>query len=72
MTKLRDMRQKKGVTQADLAYASRVSAPFMCDLEAGRRNARMDTWERIAEALGCSTEDIIMPNGEVNSRDSAD
>lgn len=46
------------MSQADLAYQARLSAPFVCDLEAGRRGARVDTWERIASVLGCDVEDI--------------
>jgi len=58
VTRLREKRQENGMSQVDLACKAGVSAPFMCDLEAGRRGARQDTWERIADALGCPVEDI--------------
>lgn len=64
LTKLRIKRQEIGMSQIDLAEKAQVSAPFMCDLEAGRRNARPDTWERIAAAMGCDVEDIREPKGE--------
>ena len=59
MTKLKEARQEKGMSQVDLAYKVGVSAPFMCDLEAGRRGARPDTWKRIADALECTVDEII-------------
>ena len=59
MTKLKMKRREAGITQAELANRALVSAPFMCDLEAGKRTARQDTWERIANALGCDPADII-------------
>lgn len=69
MTRLKEKRQETGMSQADLAYKARVSAPFMCDLEAGRRNARPDTWERIAGVLGCPIEDIIEMRADNESAD---
>ncbi len=59
MTKLGEVRQAKGIKMSQVAYDAQVSQPFMCDLEHGRRNARLDTWERIAGALGCEVEDIV-------------
>ena len=67
LTKLREKRQENGISQADLAYKAKVSAPFMCDLEAGRRNARQDTWERIADVLGCTVDEIVEPRESVQT-----
>jgi DNA-binding XRE family transcriptional regulator len=46
------------MTQKALAEAANVSAPFLYDLENGNRNAKPETWLRIAEALECKVEDI--------------
>lgn len=59
MSRLKDVRTQRGLTQAQLADAARVSRPFMHDLEKGQRGARTDTWERIAEILGCDVEQIM-------------
>lgn len=59
VTRLKEVRTERGFTQAQLADAARVSRPFMHDLEKGLRGARADTWERIAEILGCDVDQII-------------
>lgn len=59
MNKIKAIREAKGMTQKALAEAAKVSAPFMYDLENGNRNARPETWERIANALGCTVYDLI-------------
>lgn len=59
LTKLRAKRHEVGMSQVDLAHEARLSAPFVCDLEAGRRGARDDTWKRIAGVLHCDVEDIM-------------
>lgn len=59
MNKIKAIREAKGLTQKALAEAAKVSAPFMYDLENGNRNARPETWERIANALGCTVYDLI-------------
>jgi len=59
LNKIKAIREAKGLTQKALAEAAKVSAPFMYDLENGNRNARPETWERIANALGCTVYDLI-------------
>ena len=59
MNKIKAIREAKGLTQKALAEAAKVSAPFMYDLENGNRNALPETWERIANALGCTVYDLI-------------
>lgn len=59
MTKLKRLRIEKGLTQAQVADAARISRPFVHDLEKGARGALMETWERIAEALECEVTDIM-------------
>ena len=64
MTKLMQVRQSRGVSQSELADAAGVSRPFMHDLENGKRNARQDTWERIANVLGCDVDEILHDKNE--------
>ena len=59
LTKLRERRLQSGITSGQLADMVRVSRPFMCDLEKGARGARIDTWERIADALNCKVEEVV-------------
>jgi transcriptional regulator with XRE-family HTH domain len=60
LNKIKAIREAKGITQKALAEAANVSAPFLYDLENGNRNARAETWKRIADALGCTVNDLIM------------
>lgn len=59
MNNIKRIRKDKGITQKALAEAANVSSPFMYDLENGNRNAKPETWERIATALGCTVNDLI-------------
>ena len=58
MTNLEKIRREKHMTQTALALAANVSQPYLYDLENGNRNARPETWQRIADALGCTVEEL--------------
>lgn len=59
MNHIKLIREAIGMTQKALADAANISAPFLFDLENGNRNAKPETWERIAAALGCSVSDLF-------------
>lgn len=58
MNNIKIMREKRGLTQKALADKAGVSAPYMYDLENGHRNAKPETWQRIAAVLECSVESL--------------
>lgn len=58
MNNIKQMRVGRGMRQIELAALAGVSQPFLYDLENGNRNARPETWEKIAAALGCTVEEI--------------
>lgn len=58
MNNIRRIREERGLTQKALAEAAGVSAPFLYDLENGNRNAKPETWARIAAALGCTIDEL--------------
>lgn len=58
MNNVKLIREATGLTQKALAEAANISAPFLHDLENGNRNARPETWARIAKVLGCTVEDL--------------
>ncbi len=62
MYNIKAIRESKCVTQKALAEAANISAPFLFDLENGNRNARPETLERIAYALGCTVDDLRKEN----------
>ena len=59
MNNIRVIRESSGITQKALAEAAGISAPFLHDLERGNRNAKPETMERIASALGCTVRDLM-------------
>lgn len=58
MNNVKLIREATGLTQKALAEAAGISAPFLHDLENGNRNARPETWARIAKVLGCTVDDL--------------
>ncbi len=58
--RIRRYRQGKGWTLKDLAAATKLSVPYLSDLE--RRsgvNPTLDTLTTVAEALGCSVRELL-------------
>lgn len=53
------IRSEQSMTQRELAEAAGVSRPYLCDLENNRRGAKPETWERIANVLGVSVDELI-------------
>lgn len=58
VNRLKQARLEKGVMQKDLAKAVGVSHPFIHDLENNKRNAKPETWAKIAAALGCTVKEL--------------
>lgn len=58
MNHIKQLREQRGMTQKALAQAANVSGPFVYDLENGNRNAKPETLQRIADALGCSVDEL--------------
>ncbi len=48
---IRDTRKSLGLTLREVSRKARISAPYLCDIELGRRNAPTGTLERIRAAM---------------------
>lgn len=59
LLRLREWRERRGLTQQDLADGSGVSQNAISNYETGRRNARPSTARKLADALGVGIEDLI-------------
>lgn len=58
--RIRALRQRKGWTLKDLAHKTKLSVPYLSDIE--RRegaNPTLDTMTTIAKALGCSVSELL-------------
>lgn len=60
--RIRDIRNKKGINQAELAERAQLSTPVISDIELGKNNMKIDTFKRIIEALQVSADMVLRPN----------
>jgi len=56
---VRVWRRYRGKTQAGLAAAAGLSAPYLSQIESGRRSAAANTLKRLAEALDVAVDDLL-------------
>lgn len=57
------LRREKGLTQEDVSARSGFSQQYISSLERGRRNPTVITLYELAQALGVSHVDLMMPDG---------
>lgn len=55
------LREKKGITQAELARRLEVSTPFINRVENGKKKCSVKMALRISEILDCTLNDIFLP-----------
>ncbi len=61
--RIRELRQAKGMTQAQLAKAMAMkSASAVTMWESGDRNPTSETLPRLARVLGCTVDDLYIRN----------
>jgi transcriptional regulator with XRE-family HTH domain len=58
-TRLKKLREAKGMSQAALAEKADLSRGYLLRLEAGRQDPTLGTLERLAKALGVSLKKLI-------------
>lgn len=56
--RIRELREKQDFSVRELARKLQVSAPFLSDVELGRRHPSEDVLERIASELKTTIEDL--------------
>lgn len=59
MTKLKDIRKSKGMTQAALSAFSGVNRVSIAKYETGKSTPSLKTAERLAVALGVKVDELI-------------
>jgi transcriptional regulator with XRE-family HTH domain len=57
--KLREHRQRRGLTQIELSKISGLSRATIADLEAGKRGAYQSTVKKLARALKVKPRDLM-------------
>jgi len=56
--RIRGLREEKDISVRELARKIKISAPFLSDIELGRRHPSDDVLKLIAHELGSSVEDL--------------
>lgn len=59
MNKLKQLRQKNGLTQAELAARINVSQSTVAMWENGKAYPRVESLIKLAKIFGCSVSDLI-------------
>jgi transcriptional regulator with XRE-family HTH domain len=57
--RVRELRNKKGVSQEALAFKAGIDRTYMTSVENGRRNISIQNIEKIIKALGVSVADFF-------------
>ena len=60
VNRIKELREKHGMMQKELAERAGVSRPFLHDLENNHRGAKPETYQRIADALGVSITELVL------------
>jgi transcriptional regulator with XRE-family HTH domain len=56
---IREIRKQRQITQEELAYRAQLDYSYINQIENGKRNPSMHAVQRIAQALGVQTKDLI-------------
>lgn len=64
------LRREKGLTQENVEELSGFSQQYLSDLERGRRNPTVITLYELAQALGVSHVDLVLPDDEAKAKPS--
>ena len=66
--RLRELRQKRGMTQEQLARAADTAGPYVSDMERGIKVPSLTTIIRLAIALDCKVTDLVRVFDRANLR----
>jgi ribosome-binding protein aMBF1 (putative translation factor) len=56
---IRVWREQRGLKMNELAEKAGIKAPYLSQIESGKRDGTIDTMRRLADALGVAVDDII-------------
>lgn len=66
-SRVRQLRLEQHLTQEQLAERAGISASFLGHIERGSRKLSLDSFCRIARALGCTADDLLpMAGGKLH------
>lgn len=71
MERIKELREARGITQAELAKMMSVSRPAVANWERGHSNPKVNVLDKLAEALGCTVGDFYASNSQENKHKPA-
>lgn len=64
-TMIKQLRERKGLTQDEVAQRAKVTKPYLSMLESGERTKpSLSVLKRIARVLGAPVTDLMLPTGD--------
>ena len=64
---LRTIREQVGITQVELAARAKLTSRYISIAEAGQRNFRLDTLEKLASVLDVTVSDLVNETGKASA-----
>lgn len=56
---MKKIREANGMSQGDIFRATDIDRAYISNLEAGKQNPTLETIEKVAKALGVSTDKLL-------------
>lgn len=57
--RIKELRNKLGISQEELAFRSEIHRTYIASLEVGKRNVSIETLEKVVNALEVSLSDFF-------------
>ncbi len=57
--KLKEIREKKGITQTELAKQINRKPNFISEIESGKKSMSIDTLLKVIDVLDCSADELL-------------
>lgn len=58
-TRLRKLRQRAGYSQDELAFRSKLTRSYLCQIEAGTRNPTLVALEKLSRGLSVPLQELL-------------
>ncbi len=64
---IRDLRERRGITQVQLAERVGITQAMLCQIERGTKNPSLQVGAEIAKNLSCKIEDLLAEESSTES-----
>lgn len=59
---IRNLRERRGITQVQLAEKVGITQAMLCQIERGTKNPSLQVGAEIAKSLSCKVDDLLAEN----------